>query len=602
MIDLNSIKDPLFLKDLSIEELYELSDQIREFIIDKTSKNGGHVSGNLGIVELTIALHRFFNNGEKFIFDVGHQCYTHKILTGRAKDFDLLRKHNGLSGFPSRKESDYDIWEVGHASTSLACQAGLIESDIPAISIIGDGALTGGEAQEALEYLGTLNKKAIIILNDNTFSINKNVGTVRKLLDQIRSSRGYRNMSDKHRNKSSWLPLKNFKNKIKSIFYPLTVFDSMGFKYYGPIDGHNYKELFKFFEYADKQNRPVILHVITKKGKGYKYAEEDKIGFWHSVSSFDKETGKSNEATNDLITYSKATAEYLDSFYNKYKNLKVVMPAMTLHSQMYDLSKSLKNNFIDTGITEQFAATFAASLSLNNNVYLPIYSSFLQRAYDQVHQDICMQNLHVVIGVDKAGLVPGNGRSHQGLYDISYLLTIPNLKICAPKDYKELFELLDYSFLHNSSPIAIHYPSTKIEPLKMEAGTTNINENWTFINNIKEPSLYLITYSNLVDYLKDEMLKLNVEVINARFIRPLDYDMLNMLSKTDKKIAVAEEAIKDHSLASEIINYYNNMKISKHIEQLSYPLDYYDIGTIEELRKDNQMDLESIIKRVKELL
>ena len=266
-MDIKTIKDPSFLKDLSIEELENLSNEIRDFIIDTVSKNGGHLSSNLGIVELTIALHRYFSHGEKFIFDVGHQSYTHKILTGRAKDFALLRKKGGIAGFQSLEESSEDIWEVAHSSTSLAAQAGFLEAGIKAISIIGDGALTGGEAFEALNYLSTLNKNAIIILNDNNFSISKNVGFIKHSLDKLRSTRSYIRLADKNRKN---YPLKSIKNTIKSMFYRPSVFDDLGFKYYGPIDGHNFKELFKYFGYAEAQNRPVIIHVVTKKGKGYK--------------------------------------------------------------------------------------------------------------------------------------------------------------------------------------------------------------------------------------------------------------------------------------------------------------------------------------------
>jgi len=599
MIDVKEIKDPSFLKDLSIEELEELATNIRKYIIEVCSKNGGHIGGNLGIVELTIALHKFFNNGEKFIFDVGHQCYTHKILTGRSENFDTLRKMDGISGFPSRSESSYDTWEVAHASTSLACQAGLLESNIEAISIIGDGALTGGEAIEALEYLSTLNKRAIIILNDNSFSISPNVGFIRKMLDKLRSTRGYSLACEKNRNKEY---LKSIKNSIKRLVYKDTVFDAMGFKYYGPIDGHDFKELFEYFEYAKSQNRPVVLHVVTKKGLGYSKAEEDEVGNWHSVNPFDIETGEPKVKNPYAITYSEALATYLKDFYKKHSNLKVVMPAMTAPSNMLSLKEELKENYIDTGITEPFATSFSAALSLGDNyVCLPIYSSFMQRAYDQIHQDICLQNLKVVIVVDKSGIVPGNGKTHQGIYDISYLKTIPNLKILAPKDMNELYEMMDYAFLYNESPIAIHLPNNvtkKIDNLE-SCKPLIFDSKWTYINNLKKSSGYLITYSSLVDYIKDYMAEINIEVVNARYISELDTEKLNKMAQSKKNIYVYEEAPSKTSLYSILSTYYMENDINVRLIPFGFPLDYINIGSIEELRKKYNLDKESIIKRIK---
>ncbi|MCB9498646.1 MAG: 1-deoxy-D-xylulose-5-phosphate synthase [Bacillales bacterium] len=606
MFDLNQIKDPSFLSDLSNDELYVLAEEIRSFIIDKVSEHGGHLSGNLGIVDLTIAINKYFSHGEKFIYDVGHQMYTHKILTGRASQFNHLREMDGLSGFSSPAESPYDVWEVGHASTSLAAQAGLIENGVPCVSIIGDGALTGGEALEGLEYLSTLNKKAIIIINDNGFSISKNVGFINKMLDELRSTRNYSNISSKHRASKSgfWDFIERIKRSIKGFFYPPSVFESFGFKYYGPIDGHNYKEMFKYFKYADNQNRPTIIHVITKKGKGYKLAEDDKIGKWHSVPSFDKTTGEFIKVENNEVSFSHAASTYLISFYEKYKDLKVVMPAMTFSSSMNNLQSILGANYFDTGITEQFAASFAASLSINSPyVFLPIYSTFLQRAYDQVHQDICLQNLHVVLGVDKSGLVGEDGKTHQGIYNISYLKTIPNLKICAPKDYKDLFELMDYAFLKCQSPIAICYPKTFIkEEANLKAGESHINESWISITKKNNPSAFLITYSNLVDYISKEIEDLNVEIINARFINPIDKDVLLKIVSKDRPIIVYEEAVKENSLGAAIISFLNEQKINKNITEFGYPLDYIESGSIEEIRIKYGMDKKSIRNEIKKII
>ncbi len=600
-MDIKEIKNPDFLDDLSIDELKDLSKEIREFIIDRVSKNGGHLSGNLGVVELTIALHKYFK-GYKFIFDVGHQCYTHKILTGRAKDFDKLRTHNGLAGFTLREESTYDSWDVAHASTSLAAQAGFLTSNIDTISIIGDGALTGGEAIEALEYLSTLDKKAIIILNDNTFSISKNVGFIRKMLDHLRSSRGYNTLSKKY-GKNSFL--KSIKNGIKRLFYKPTVFDAMGFKYYGPIDGHNFKDLFKYFKYVDSQNRPVVLHVVTKKGKGYKFAEEDEIGAWHCVSPFSKESGLPLKEDNENVFYSEVVSEYLSKFYDKHNNLKVVMPAMTYSSNMVELKEKMKGDFIDTGITEEFATSFSASLAMAGNyTVLPIYSSFLQRAYDQIHQDVSLQNIHLVIVVDKAGLVSSNGKTHQGIYDISYLSTIPNLKIVAPRDMREVYEMLDFALLKYSGPIAIHIPNQKTRFIpNLEIESSDIEDlTWTKVNNVINPKAIVISYSSMIDYIKDDMKELDVEVYNARFIKPLDSNSLKEIAKLGQKIVVVEEAPGETSLYSYINNFYRNNSINVDLLSFSFPLDYIDIGSVEELRSDYKMDKKSIKERIKELL
>ena len=601
-MDIRTIKDTSFLKDLSIEELENLSNEIRDFIIDTVSKNGGHLSSNLGIVELTIALHRYFSHGEKFIFDVGHQSYTHKILTGRAKDFALLRKKGGIAGFQSLEESSEDIWEVAHSSTSLAAQAGFLEAGIKAISIIGDGALTGGEAFEALNYLSTLNKNAIIILNDNNFSISKNVGFIKHSLDKLRSTRSYIRLADKNRKN---YPLKTIKNTIKSMFYRPSVFDDLGFKYYGPIDGHNFKELFKYLGYAEAQNRPVIIHVVTKKGKGYIPAESDTIGKWHSTPPFNRSTGEVLKTSTDKIYYSEALSDYLMKFYDKYQEkFKLVMPAMTYSSNMVPLRDHMGKDYIDTGIAEQFATSLSASLALSGlYVCLPIFSSFLQRSYDQLFQDIAMQNAHVVTVVDKAGLISDNGKTHQGIYDISYLKTIPNLKIFAPKDAKELYEMLDYAFLKCNGPVVIHIPNEEIKRMDvLEIGTTSFNENWDKVLKLDNPKAHLITYSYSIEYLKDVLKELNVEIINAKTISPLDESYLLDLSKLNTPLFIYEEAPGDTSLTSSILSFYNKKNINKHIISFSYPLGFIGIGTKEELRKEYLMDKNSIKQRIKELL
>ena len=373
--------------------------------------------------------------------------------------------------------------------------------------------------------------------------------------------------------------------------------------YIAPIDGHNIEELVKAFKADKKIEGTCVIHVITKKGKGYKYSEEDTLGLWHSVSPFDIETGKQKSLKEGYTSYIGCVTSYMKEFYKENPNTKVVMPAMTSPSGMNSLKEVMKDDFIDTGITEEFSMSFAASLAHSNNYcLLPIYSSFLMRAYDQLHQDVSMQKEHVVIAVDKAGLVPGNGKTHQGIYDISYLKTIPGLKIVAPKDYTETYKLLDYAFKVSKSPLAIHLPVTPIKIEDININSEPISETWEYINNIDNPKAYMITYSNLVDYVKDEMKELGVEVINARFISPMDLNMLDEISKTNKPIIVYEEAIKSDALGSMIINYYNSLNINKHIYSYGLPLDFIDIGTIEELRCDYKIDKDSIVKEVKKII
>ncbi len=596
MFDIENIKDPSFLKDLSIDELEVLSKEIRDFMVDKVSKTGGHLSGSLGVTDIVIAMHKFFTNGEKFIFDVGHQCYAHKILTGRAKDFDTLRQRGGITGFPLRSESEYDSWDVAHASTSLAALSGYVLSGKKAVAVIGDGALTGGESIEALEYIATLKTNAIIILNDNSFSISKNVGMFTKLLDKLRSTKSYVKLSDKNRKNYK---LKSLKNKVKSIFYKPNILDDAGFKYYGPIDGHNYKELFKYFKYASIQNRPVIIHCITKKGKGYLPAENDTIGAWHCVPKFDKETGEFYKDSLDQIAFSGALSEYLSKYYDKHNDLKVIMPAMTYPSNMVSLKEHMGESFIDTGITEPFAASFAASLAINNvKVCLPIYSSFMQRAYDQLHQDIAMQDAPVVIVSDKSGIVPGNGKTHQGIFDISYLLTIPNMAIVAPKDMDETYRLLDYAFSYNK-PICIHIPIPKTKYIpNLEIERPLLDISWTKENNLPNPKAYLITYSASVNYIKEDAKTNNIEVINARFIRPMDEVMLNEVLTSNKPVYVYEDAPKETSFGNSILIYANEHNIKSNIKLIGFPLDFLDLGTIEEIRKDYSVDKDSVIKMI----
>ncbi len=568
MFNLYDIKDDTFLKDLSEAELKILAAEVRDFITNKVSIHGGHLSPNLGIVELTIALHKHFSNNVSYIFDVGHQAYTHKILTGRGKYFDTLRDLDGLSGIVSKEEDPIsDIWSVGHSSTSLCALYGFRFNDKDAIAIIGDGAMSGGEAYEGLELLGRLNKKAIIILNENYMSISPNNGA------------------------------------IKTISNKKEFFNLLGIEYIGTVDGHNFGELEKALCLADNMSKPVVVHVLTKKGKGYFYSENDEIGKWHATGPFNICDGTPKTRDKEYVTYSQAVAKYLSEFYAKTGDLLVINPAMTVSEGMYDLMVEMGDDYIDTGITEQAATTLAASLSINRkNVFLSLFSSFGQRAFDQIISDIACQNLHVVIGLDKVGLVSETGKTHQGIYDLAYLNSIPNLTILSPKDYKELFECLDYAFLKGEGPIVIRYPQSKIKIEPTAILNTNMNLKWDKMLNLDNPKAYLITYSSSVDYLFDTCKELNVELINAKVIRPLDSDLLSEIANTNKKIYVYEEAPYSNSLGSMILSFYNSNNILKHLDIIGLPFDFIGVGPLEGLRQKHNIDKNTIYKKLKEEL
>ena len=564
MFDLYNIKDDTFLSGLSEAELKILASEVRDFIVDKVSIHGGHLSPNLGIVELTIALHKHYSNRVSYIFDVGHQAYTHKILTGRGKLFDTLRTLDGLSGIVSKEEDPIsDIWSVGHSSTSLSALYGFCLADKPAIAIIGDGAMSGGEAYEGLELLSRLNKNALIVLNENYMSISPNNGAIKTIQDKK------------------------------------TFFNLLGIDYIGPIDGHNYFEIEKALFLADKKNKPVVVHVLTKKGKGYKYSEKDEIGKWHATGPFNISDGTPKVKDSTLVSYSQAVASYLSQFYAKTGDLLVINPAMTVSEGMYDLMMQMGDDYIDTGITEQSATTLAAALSINRkNVFLSLFSSFGQRAFDQLISDIACQNLHVVIGLDKVGLVSETGKTHQGIYDLAYLNAIPNLTILSPKDYKELYECLDYAFLKEKGPIVIRYPQSKVKKESLAVMTTNMELKWDKALQLSDPKAYLITYSSSVDYLFDTAKELNVELINAKVIRPLDEKTLMELAKTNKRIYVYEEAPYNNSLASMILSFYNSKGILKHINVIGLPFDFIGVGPLEGLREKHHIDKTSIYNKL----
>ena len=437
MFDIEKIKDPSFIKKLSTPEMQVLCQDIRTFLINSLSKTGGHVSSNLGVVELTVAMHKVFDSPkDKFIWDVGHQVYIHKILTGRADQFSTLRQFKGLSGFPKRKESAHDCWETGHASTSISAAVGmayardLSQEDYHVVAVIGDGSLTGGMAYEALNHIGHTNKRLIVIINDNEMAISPNVGAMHNILGSIRTNESYlttkRCLKKILKNKSFLNRMMyRAKGSLKRFVIGDIPFDAMGFKYFGPVDGHNLDDLIKNLNFAKKADKPVIVHVKTTKGKGFSYAEQDKLGTWHGVGKFNKETGEVfTSQKENKVSWSKLICNGLIELTKHDSKVAVITPAMINGSALNEYQRLYPNRLIDVGIAEEHAVTMAGGMATQGmKPFVSIYSTFFKRAFDQVHHDVARQELNVVFGVDRAGVVGADGETHQGIYDIPMLRT-----------------------------------------------------------------------------------------------------------------------------------------------------------------------------------
>ena len=613
------IKDPIFLKQLKIKDLELLSNDIRKFIIQKVSITGGHLSSNLGIVDLTIAIHKVFDSPkDKIIFDVSHQCYTHKILTGRAKDFDSLRKLNGLSGFQKRHESEYDSYEAGHSSTSLSAALGMAlardkqKEDYNVIAIIGDGSMGNGLAYEALNHIGSTKTKLIIILNDNEMSISKNVGALHNNLDKIRANYGYNKAkinTKKFLNKIPFIGpklslfIKNIKSSLKKLYLKEGfLFEELGIKYYGPINGHDYHEMLLYLEMAKKENEPVLIHVITEKGKGYKPAENDHLGAWHGVGPFNVETGEIYKKNNGLISWSEVISNHLIKLTKENNKIVVITPAMAGGSKLLKYKELYPDNFIDVGIAEEHALVLANGMSLSGLIpFVSIYSTFLQRGYDQIIHDIARMNTHVIIGIDRAGIVGADGETHQGIYDLTFLLPIPNLIIATPKDSIEAGNLL-YTATITKKPIAIRYSRDSLV-YKEESYKEIPVGTWEILKKGKDA--VLITYGNLLNNardIKDKLSKkIDLAIVNARFQKPIDEKMIKKILKEYKYIFIYEEQTMINSLGSYLINYATNKEYHNNIHLFAIPDEYIPQGTKEETLKELQLDTDNIVKKIKEI-
>ncbi|PAT01083.1 1-deoxy-D-xylulose-5-phosphate synthase [Candidatus Izimaplasma bacterium ZiA1] len=618
MIDLLNIKDPSFVKSLSEPELVELAQEIREFLIENISKTGGHLSSNLGVVELSIALHYIFDSPkDKIVFDVGHQSYTHKILTGRAKDFPKLRKYQGLSGFLKRSESVHDVYEAGHSSTSLAAVAGIEFSKQycdeigKVIGVIGDGALSGGMAFEALNFIGSYNEhQPIIIVNDNEMSISENTGVIANTFNSIKSKKGVRKIKsgiDKITPKFARPLTSKVERSIKAFVSSNTLFDDLGFTYYGPINGHDFKALFKYLQSAKLAKRPSVIHIVTEKGRGYKYSEEDKQGSWHGVGPFDIETGKMiKHNEKNMHSFSTIIAKYMEDYAKNNENFNIVIPAMIPGCSLSNFKELYPKRINDVGIAEQMAVTMASGYAISGvKVFTPIYSTFIQRAYDQINHDCARQKLPVVFGIDRAGIVGADGETHQGIYDIPLLRHIPNMVIAMGKDAEDTFKICNYAFNQTSNPIVIRYPRENTyydfeNEITKEAYQSTA---WEYLQTGKD--LTFISFGPILDLVKETYRtnSIKADVINARFLKPLDEEVLKAVLTSNKPVLIYEESIISGGFASSILEYaaLNNLSTSN-IHIMAIPEMFVEQGTRSELLRSLNMDIQDIMKKTRELL
>ena len=620
---LERIDSPEDLKKLTLPELPQLADEIRQFLITKLSLTGGHLAPNLGVVELTIALHYLYNSPrDKFIFDVGHQAYVHKILTGRQGRFDTLRQKDGLCGFVKRNESEHDVWEAGHSSTSLSAAMGMALArdlkgeDHKVVAVIGDGALTGGMALEALNHIGHEKRKLMVVLNDNEMSIAPNVGAIHNYLGKVRTEKIYRKAKDE----LDWLLRKvpaiggklaktadRVKDSLKYLIAPDgMLFEEFGLKYFGPVDGHDIVKLLEAFKQAESAEGPVLLHVLTTKGKGYSPAEADSHK-WHGVTgSYKIESGQVVKPVGPPM-YTEVFGNALIEMAEQDSRVVAITPAMPGGSGLLKFAEKFPNRMFDVGIAEQHAATMSAALALEGmKPVFAVYSTFLQRAYDQVVHDICRQNLNVIFAIDRAGFVGADGETHQGVYDIAFLRHVPNIVIMMPKDENELRSMLRTALEYDDGPIAVRYPRIAgtgvapepfVEPI--EIGSWEVVREGDYAAVLAIGPMVQVA-EEAADLLKRD--GINVRVVNARFAKPLDKQMLQSLAKERLPLMVVEEGAAAGGLGSAILEFYALQGIQPPAIHLAgIPDVFVEHATVKEQRAEVGLTAEEIAKRLSSL-
>lgn len=621
-MDVREIKDPSFLKNLSVKELEALSEDVRQFLIQTCAKTGGHIGANLGVVELTIALHKHYNSPEdKILWDVGHQSYIHKILTGRGHQFDTLRQYKGLCGFPKLRESAHDVWEAGHSSTSLSAAMGMakardiLKQNHHVIPVIGDGALTGGMALEALNNIGHDRTNMTIILNDNEMSIAPNVGAMHNMLGRIRMNQGYNKLKLDAEAVLSRLPggskiresADRIKDSIKYLVVDGAFFEELGIRYIGPVDGHNFDELENALQTADSINKPVLVHVVTKKGKGYHPAENDKIGTWHGLGPYKLETGEQIKGQPLGPSWSQFMSDEILSYAKKDKRVVAITPAMPVGSKLTRFQSELPEQFFDVGIAEQHAITMAAGLAIEGfKPYVAIYSTFLQRAYDQVLHDVDRQNLNVIFGIDRSGLVGADGETHQGVFDVGFLSQFPNMTISMPKDENEARHIVHTAMQHQSGPFAIRYPRGNGYGVSLSDDKQLLKiGSWESLQPGDEITLisYGPTVHTLIEAAKTLKDKgISAQVINARFIKPMDLDMLHDIGASQKPVIVAEEGMLNGGLGSQIATFLIEHGYHNQIKRIGIDDEYIEHGNVDRILEDLHLSSESIAKIAEDML
>lgn len=610
---LDDYKDINDIKKMTFKQKLQLADEIRKFLIEKVSKTGGHLASNLGVVELTICILDAFDfNRDKIIWDVGHQSYVYKILTGRKNAFDTLRQFGGMSGFPKCCESKYDFFQTGHSSTSISAALGMARArDIQkknynVIAVIGDGALTGGMALEALNDVGYRKTKLIIILNDNQMSIAKNVGGVSKYLNKLRIDPKYNKLKKDVENLLKRIPnigkemakyLEKIKNGIKQMVVPGMFFEDIGIKYLGPIDGYDIKELIKVLTMAKKVNGPVVIHVITKKGKGYKFAEKNP-GKFHGIGPFNFVNGE--VAVSSVETYSKVFGNDLVKLAEKQDNIVAITAAMRDGTGLKKFSERFPERFFDVGIAEQHGVTLSAGMAkAGMRPVFAVYSTFLQRAYDQLIHDVCIQKLPVILAIDRAGIVGADGETHQGVFDLSYLTQMPNMTVMCPKCTDEIYGMLEFA-LKQKSAVAIRYPRggdiVSLDPIKkFEMG------KWEKIEG--NGKIALIAEGKMLQYAVLARRKLlnngvNVILINACFAKPIDKFMINELVNNNVDIVTVEDNILRGGMGSYILEYINTLDNKTRVLNLGFKDEFVPHGKPELLYKLYGLDADGITKNI----
>ncbi|ADP33020.1 1-deoxy-D-xylulose-5-phosphate synthase [Bacillus atrophaeus] len=607
-MDLLSIQDPSFLKNMTNDELEKLSDDIRRFLITSLSASGGHIGPNLGVVELTIALHKEFDSPkDKFLWDVGHQSYVHKLLTGRGKEFETLRQYKGLCGFPKRSESEHDVWETGHSSTSLSGAMGMAAardikgSDEYIIPIIGDGALTGGMALEALNHIGHEKKDMIVILNDNEMSIAPNVGAIHSMLGRLRTAGKYQWVKDELEYMFKRIPAvggklaataERIKDSLKYMLVSGMFFEELGFTYLGPVDGHSYTELFENLQYAKKTKGPVLLHVITKKGKGYKPAETDTVGTWHGTGPYKINTGDFLKPKAAAPSWSGLVSGTVQELARNDERIVAITPAMPVGSKLEGFAKEFPERMFDVGIAEQHAATMAAAMALQGmKPFLAIYSTFLQRAYDQVVHDICRQNANVFIGIDRAGLVGADGETHQGVFDIAFMRHIPNIVLMMPKDENEGRHMVQTAISYDDGPIAMRFPRGNGLGVKMDEKLQTIPiGSWEVLR--PGTDAVILTFGTTIEMALEAAEELqkegrSVRVVNARFIKPIDKKMMKDILGEGLPILTIEEAVLEGGFGSSILEFAQEQGMyHTPIDRMGIPDQFIEHGSVTALLEE----------------